>query len=602
MTEGVFTADQEINLSSLVKEAFIDPIRSVLIIDDEYPTWEHVFGAGFDHSQKGRWKDKADIIALIGQFRQKSKAMTIDIHDGEDNSDIGTYLHQSDLLVLDYQLEKGGKEGTRAIGIMKSLFRNRHFNLIVMHTAAEPLLEPFEAVLDALLRPSPEVRVLGAAGQAVIDDLEENAGSDTELEDIWNRLKATVGRDIHYLYRQQVQKGKKAAGFVRTEGKLTAFRDLCTKAELVVEKQVQVFCRILQTYEQTYDDSDDRPLDIRWSAPDQGRRPWIRTPGGFVAFAGKKDPQLLTALAEAIEDWKPSPSRMISSKIRAAISAEGAYAEESALSDKHVYWQYYDELSKSPRGDAGHSHRKSLLEAHTARHTERLLDVVGGEAIKFGIKLVDCDPGLNDPKVEGFGAHYNIRVNSEGEKLDALYRYNSYISTKPVSGWHLHPGHIIKLEGNYWVCVSPACDLVPNQKGQAGINESIKAKIKPFMAVQLHPRTKKLGREEVNSNTFVFLKGSDGKISAFSVFEGGQNPSPVWRLFNAENFGVFAVDPVAKTAPIKLHYLCGQTGGLSIETRDAVITAQLRYEYALNLIQKLGVEMTRVGLDYLSPA
>ncbi|MEE9910016.1 response regulator receiver domain [Brucella intermedia] len=112
MTEGVSTADQEINLSSLVKEAFIDPIRSVLIIDDEYPTWEHVFGAGFNHSEEGRWKNKEDIIALIGQFRQKSKAMTIDIHDGEDNSDIGTYLHQSDLLVLDYQLEKG--EGRRA--------------------------------------------------------------------------------------------------------------------------------------------------------------------------------------------------------------------------------------------------------------------------------------------------------------------------------------------------------------------------------------------------------------------------------------------------------------------------------------------------------
>lgn len=122
------------------------------------------------------------------------------------------------------------------------------------------------------------------------------------------------------------------------------------------------------------------------------------------------------------------------------------------------------------------------------------------------------------------------------------------------------------------------------------------------MAVQLHPRTKKLGREEVNSNTFVFLKGNKGKVSAFSVYDGGQNPSPVWRLFNAENFGVFAIDPVAKTAPITLHYLSGQTGGLSIETRDAVITAQLRYEYALNLIQKLGVEMTRVGLDYLTPS
>lgn len=602
MTDGVLTAGQEVNLSSLVKEAFIDPIRSVLIIDDEYPTWENVFSGGFNPSEKGRWKEKEDIIALIGQFRQKSKAMTIDIHDGEDNSDIGTYLHQSDLLVLDYQLVKGGKDGERAIGIMKSLFRNRHFNLIVMHTAAEPLLAPFETVLDALLRPWPEVQELGAAGKAVIEDLEEEAETNPELKNIWERLKGAVGRDIHYLYRQQVQKGKKAAGFVRVEPKLDAFRNLCDLGKLAIEQKVQVFCRILQTYEQHYGEGDDRPVDIRWSAPGQGKRPWIRTPGGFVAFAGKKDPQLLTALAEAIEDWKPSPSRLISSKIRAAISAEGAYAEESALSDKHVYWQYYDELSKSPQGDAGNSHRKSLLEAHAGRHTERLLDVVGGEAIKFGIKLVGCDPALKDPTVDGFGSHYNIRVRSEADKFDALYRYNSHISTKLVSGWHLHPGHIFKLEENYWVCVSPACDLVPNQKGQAAINESIAAAIKPFMAVQLHPRARMLSKDEVNSNTYVFLKGNDGKASAFSVYEGGQNPSPVWRLFNADKFGTFEIDAVTKTAPIKLHYLCGLTGGLSIQTRDAVIMAQLRYEYALNLIQKLGVEMTRVGLDYISPS
>lgn len=595
-------AAQEVNLSTLVKEAFIDPIRSVLIIDDEYPTWEHVFSDGFNAKEAGRWKEIEDITALIGQFRQKSKAMIIDIHDGMDNSDIGTYLHQSDLLVLDYQLEKGGKDGERAVGIMKSLFKNRHFNLIVMHTAADPLVGPFETVLDSLLRPWPEIGELAPAGKEVIENLEDEAETKPHLLNIWDRLKTTVGRDIHYLYRQCAQNNKKAAGFVRNELKLQAFRDLCSSAKLNIDQTIQVFCRILQTYEAPYDDGEDRPVDIRWSAPGQGRRPWIRTPGGFVAFAGKTDPQLLTALAEAIEDWKPSPSRLISSKIRAAINSEGAFAEESALSDKHVYWKYYDELSKPPAGDAGHSHRKTLLEAHAARHTERLLDVVGGEAIKFGIKLIGCDPGLKDSSVQGFGTHYNIRVTSSGDKREALYRYNSHISTKPVSGWHLQPGHIFKVEDEYWVCVSPACDLVPNQKGKMAISESIAAKVKPFMAVQLHARAKDLGKDEINSNSFVFLKREEGRVSAFSVYDGGENPAPVWRLFNAENFGVFEIDAVTKAAPIKLHYLCGVAGALKIETRDAVITAQLRYEYALNLIQKLGGEMTRVGLDYLPPS
>ncbi|MNS01479.1 hypothetical protein D3C72_327620 [compost metagenome] len=600
MFEVTLADRQEVNLKSLVQEAFIEPIRSVLIIDDQYPTWENVFSDGFDPSDESRWQAKSNISALIGQFRQKSKAMTVDIHDGLDNSDIGTYLHQSDLLVLDYQLEKGGNDGDRAIAIMKSLFKNRHFNLIVMHTASD-LDAPFQKVLDSLLRPSVEVLTLGPRGMEIIANLEEEHVEDFNLADIWQKLKNTIGRDIHYLYRQYLQKGKEAAGFVRTEPRLSAFRDLCVRAGLDVNDKIAVFCSILHIYEEHYRDDEDRPIDIRWSAPGQGRRPWIRTPGGFVAFAGKNDPHLLTALSEAIEDWKPSPSRLISSKIRSAISTEGAYAEESALNESPIYWQYYNELSRSASGDTSESHRKSLLEAYAARHTERLLDVIGGKAIEFGIKLVRSDPGLLDATVDGFSSHYNIQMNSGKDKTDALYRYNSHISTKSVSGWHLHPGHIFKLYEKYWVCVSPACDLLPNQKGQAAISESIPAKIKPFMAVQLHPRSKTLSKEDINSNTYVFLKDEDGTVKAYSAYEGGQNPAPVWRLFNADNFGIIEIDTPTRSASLKLHYLCGKTGELSIRTSDVKIIAQLRYEYALNLIQKLGTEMTRVGLDYLGP-
>ena len=35
-----------------------------------------------------------------------------------------------------------------------------------------------------------------------------------------------------------------------------------------------------------------------------------------------------------------------------------------------------------------------------------------------------------------------------------------------------------------------------------------------------------------------------------------------------------------------------------MRNRSQVI-AQLRYEYALNLLQKLGVSMTRIGLDFV---
>lgn len=38
MSDVALAEPQDVSFSDLVKEAFIDPLRSVLIIDDQYPT------------------------------------------------------------------------------------------------------------------------------------------------------------------------------------------------------------------------------------------------------------------------------------------------------------------------------------------------------------------------------------------------------------------------------------------------------------------------------------------------------------------------------------------------------------------------------------
>lgn len=584
-------------LSGLVREAFIDPIRSVLIIDDQYPTWEQVFGEGYKRDSE-QWKHSDEILGVIGQFRKKSKALTIDIHDGTDDKDIADYLHQSDLLVLDYELEQPGTAapGGRAIGIIKKLFANNHFNLIVLHTATEDIRDPFNAILMSFLRPLPPAPEVCAAGLALVEAYE---GDVPEAPD---QLKAAVGLSTYLAYRREKQNGKTELGFIKSEPAMEAFRLVCEKAKWTPPECARVFCWVIQEYEKKLQGDPQEANSVRWCPPGEVHKGWIRTGGGFIAFAGKNDPALLLALEAAIEDWKPSPSRLISSKIRSSISAQGALAEETALSDKHVYWQYYNELCKSSEGTAASSPRKSLIEAHAARHTERLFDLVGGDAIQFGLRLLANDPKLKDPSKDGYASHYNLLINSPEKKQKALYHYNSHISTKQVSGWHLHPGHVIEACDELWVCVSPACDLVPEQKGQAAISHSLKAAVKPFMAVQLFKRSKPVQSKEITSNTLIFIKESAGdQVTAYSVFsDGGEGSSPVWRLFTAAQHGKFDIDPMSGTASLKLSYLCGLSEGLKIESCDGKIVAQLRYEYALNLIQKLGVEMTRVGLDFIT--
>lgn len=115
--------------------------------------------------------------------------------------------------------------------------------------------------------------------------------------------------------------------------------------------------------------------------------------------------------------------------------------------------------------------------------------------------------------------------------------------------------------------------------------------------------SKKLGaiHSEVNSNTLVFLKSGDS-IQTYSVYpRGGEFGSPVWRLFLAADYGKFDIRE-DRTASLTLSYLSGREKQMHVEPVDAQLVGQLRYEYALNLIQKLGVEFTRIGLDFSAPA
>ncbi|MCM2453559.1 response regulator receiver domain [Agrobacterium vitis] len=588
--------------SDLVKEAFIDPIRSVLIIDDQYPTWEQIFSdEGYDPTDMKRWATKSDILKVVQQFRKMSPALTVDIHDGKHNEEIGSYLHQSDLLVLDYQLEKSEPHGVRATEIIADLLKNNHFNLVMVHTAIGDLIDPFNKILMSLLTPLGMLDKNVEAGFKLIGDFEDSENND--LDNALEGLKTALNATAYVALRAHLNDNGKAFGFVTDAPEMEAFRIIAEKAGWDIPARLKVMDWGMAQHDRRVAAYKASPRDLRWSVPGNGRKPWIRTNGGFIAFADKKNTELLDILQAAIEDWRPSPSRLMSSRIRAEISLLGAGAEDSALSDKHAYWQYYQELRGAPLDaspQAARNHRKTLLESHAARHTERLLDLIGMKAVAFGLKVLEADPTEADAKVPGYAEHYALKSITKKEREKALAHYNAHISTKPVSGWHLHPGHIFKIDQEVWVCLSPSCDLVPMQKATAAVRDSSAAAVKPFVAVRLTHKTE-FSRAEVNSNTLIFLK--EGKaIKTYSVYPlGGEFGSPVWRLFMASDYGKFEIKG-DRTADLNLSYLFGKGTTMQVEPVKSRIVGQLRYEYALNLIQKLGVEFTRIGLDFSAPA
>ena len=425
---------------------------------------------------------------------------------------------------------------------------------------------------------------------------------DERFANVFEQLKEILNATTYVALQRHVLDGGRPADFLKASPELAEYRDVADKADWNVNERLKVMEWGMSLHDKKVASYEATLRDLRWNAPGNRRKTWIRTNGGFIAFADKKNTELLKILQAAIEDWRPSPSRLMSSRIRAEISQQGAGAEHNALSDRHAYWQYYQELRGAPLDTSPLAHknrRKTLLESHAGRHIERLLDLIGKKAVAFGLQVLEADPSETNPKRPGFSRHYAIKSSLKAERDKALAHYNAHISTKQISGWHLNPGHIFKVDQEMWVCLSPACDLVPMQKTGAAVRDSSAASVKPFVAVKLTPKAKYSGAE-VNSNTLIFLK-DDNSIKTYSVYpNGGEYGSPIWRLFMASDYGKFEIGD-DQTAELELSYLFGKGQQMQVEPVKARLVGQLRYEYALNLIQKLGVEFTRIGLDFSAP-
>ena len=224
------------------------------------------------------------------------------------------------------------------------------------------------------------------------------------------------------------------------------------------------------------------------------------------------------------------------------------------------------------------------------RHAEQLLDGILPGVQDFARRLVDAE-GPEGDAISLSKGYFGIDLANEAARRRAQREHNAYVSSRPPAGWHLSTGQIFRIEDDFWVCLSPACDLVPEQF--TGEKRERFGDWLPFTAVRLVsvPTDR---QNDVNSNRFLFLKGADD-VQTFCFNDPSRDSSsPAWYTMYAASLGALSPDfRLRVTLPVR------EGDGLSNATFDATVVAQLRYEYALSLMHRLGGTQTRVGLDYV---
>jgi hypothetical protein len=322
---------------------------------------------------------------------------------------------------------------------------------------------------------------------------------------------------------------------------------------------------------------------------------WIRTDSLFVTVLSKEQPAngIPTKLLEALEAWNPVPHQLIMSSMRHQLASQGMMAASKVLLNRHLQAGWLAEVLE--KDDAI---RKTNVRRNVARHWESLGDKIENAVIDFSERLANFLI-TNSTSLANFDT-----TNAHNDEENIHLQLNAYACSKPVEGHHLFTGHVLRLcngknNSQYWLCLTPACDLEPGQGADKGWKKRVSPWL-PFKAVRLYPVHNKTALKEATRGYHLFVNEND-QITTYGFAETVGNsgaPTLVWEQFFAEDQGKFAEG-------MKLTVACiGKKGDLEIDRKSAQVFAQLRYEYALNLVHRLGVHLSRVGLDFknYSPA
>lgn len=553
----------------LLKEAFIDPIRFALVLDDEFPTYAQMSTqegtTNYDYAKAGSlfsfcrsrgWLCDVDNAVVVAETFERDK-----------------HLNQSDLLVLDFHLESSKPEDpTKALGVLQSLASSNHFNLVIVYTAATPadVARDIAFSLGAGCVLTAEKRELV---EEFFDDLEP--GDLREVKDACNvevvqnfLCSKKPGASSSNLTRILLDKN------IDRTLLHSAVNYLCEDYLLgVLPPEVSGGRRIGSRVEVSFD--ADRPM-------------WVAEGNLFAVIVNKAEPVtvLVDHLQSALVSWNPSPLRVLMVHARAALEKVGTNADAKVLDTPRRQAGWLLRILSATSDEARARYTQELY----GRLFERLIRLVDESVVGFGVRLF---PPSDVAAVRLASDMAGAGGTSEEHIYHAL---NEHLCSDSYTQGVITTGVVFRASKgdvtSYWLCASPACDLVPGQNSLGWDGEL--HPYRPINAVRLTPVNglrKRLETATQGRDIFVFvddtplvLEVADDvtrKMKMETLFLAGDG------VINASMFSGFVIGK-------------GEDNNPAMLTMDFESIALLRSDYANKFLAESGHQRSRIGVDFVS--
>lgn len=587
--------------SDFLREVFIDPIRTAVVVDDDYPTLDEllVVTAGLTDTvvtQPGvslaERDNRAKLQMIVKLCRdQKPTPWLVDVHNGttptaEGEARAASHFDHTDLLILDYHLDKdGGSE--KSIEILRRLAGNDHFNLVVVYTRGHEDTGGIERTIREIALSLASPKQFPVLAKTESDDL-------IKQFDDWESLDEGVFKKLLAALDEGALLRVLGSGSTDWAG-CALLPEIGQLAGLFKSKPTEVSFQMDQAFRYLVERKQAQLASAMSKIPlgavelgINGEINWIRTDSLFVTVISKDEApeKIPQKLLTALEAWDPKPQRLIVSKMRAELSARGGAVESNALRNRYLQSAWLDDLLETNQAK-----RRTNVRQDVNRHWENLGGIVWPSVLKFSERLADFLVA-DDP----LGA--KRRLIPRGSVTDEILvhlHFNRYICSKAIEGHHLLTGHILRTDTEYWLCLTPACDLEPGQGSDKGW-KLLLGEWMPLKAVQLSEekldKEQKTALKNATRANYIYVE-IDGQLKVFGFGSSDSAPTLRWEQFFAKDCGAFQPD-----ARLKLGRVAAVNDDLSMKFETATVVAQLRYEYALNLLQRLGAQLSRVGLDF----
>ncbi|WP_249553000.1 MULTISPECIES: response regulator receiver domain [Shewanella] len=617
MTDQTLTQPQ-VTYKDLIKEAFIAPVRNVTVIDDEYPTLLGFLEQQITQDNPGTLKPKQlnhtniERLKRILNMCHDTHKWSVDVYDGQSPKlgalpDFPEHLNQSDLLILDYHLDDSPEidDGKRARKIVEHLVKNNHFNLVIIHTKGheDDISKVFEQVLKDLYKPhflpsyNPEsIETI----EAWMDNQEsERASRFLELKisflDIACFLNLNSNSTLYKFYEKEhiFNPFKEDIEYISKKTGIST--------ENIIAWKINDILGAIK---------DGITADIQWSF--NKKINFISTGKAFITVVKKSDEEpvelLHEKLTEALIAHNPPPIMLLLAKIRHELDEKGLEQASDIINDQLAQSGWLIDMYNSHHDD-DFKHLGAI-----SRHWEQLSAASKEPLIEFSKRMYSA---IRSETVDKYAATRLFFPKYLNNELNQIKHLNAYICSYPINGSHINTGTVFELEDGdekqFWVCLSPACDLVPNQAKKRW-ETRLGQKHSAFQAVKLfevtisnddRPKNIEKFQKSINQNEHVFIRYNDG-IKTFRFTENDIS-NPVWETFYALNHGNYFEGNILKLQHLRPvltepnDHESDPIPQLKLsDVKDVKAIASLRYEYGLNLLQKLGGNQSRVGLDFIS--